>query len=618
MAPLVTLSQLSIGFRGPQLLNEVDCQVDAGQRIGLLGRNGAGKTTLMRMISGQVQPDAGTIAFAPDAQAALLPQDVPKDLHGSLFEIVLQGRSRNLPANAKPDWEDEHAVEQILSRMELRPDLPFDSLSSGMKRRVLLAQCLVSDPALLLLDEPTNHLDVQAIEWLEGFLGRWQGTLMFVTHDRMFLRKIANRILEIDRGKIFDWSCDYDTFLKRKEAALEAEEKQNALFDKKLAQEEAWIRQGIKARRTRNEGRVRALKELRKVRSERRERSGKVRLQIEQGQRSGTLVTEVKDLGFAYEDRPIVDQLSMTIERGDRVGIIGPNGAGKTTLLKLLLGELEPQSGNVRTGTNLQVAYFDQLRDQLDENETVQENIGGGSDSITIGGKSKHVLGYLQDFLFSPERARTPIRFLSGGERNRILLARLFTKPANVIVLDEPTNDLDAETLELLEERLAEYEGTLLVVSHDRAFLNHVVTSTLSFEDGTVKEYIGGFDDWFRQRQELLEARATQQREKATPKRNSGSTSATRRGESLAPAARSEEKKKKLSYKEQKELDGLPAQIEELEGKIAEMHTLMADPGFYQQAGPVIAAEQGRLNQLETDLATAYARWEELEAAGGD
>lgn len=615
MAPLVTLSQLSIGFRGPQLLNEVDCQVDSGQRIGLLGRNGAGKTTLMRMISGQVQPDSGTITFAPDAQVALLPQDVPKDVQGRLFDIVLQGRTRNLPAGAKPDWEDEHSVEQILSRMELQPDVPFESLSSGMKRRVLLAQCLVSDPALLLLDEPTNHLDVQAIEWLEGFLGRWRGTLMFVTHDRMFLRKIANRILEIDRGNIFDWSCDYDTFLKRKEAALEAEEKQNALFDKKLAQEEAWIRQGIKARRTRNEGRVRALKEMRKVRSERRERSSKVRLQIEEGKRSGTLVTEVKDLGFAYEDRPIVDQLSMTIERGDRVGIIGPNGAGKTTLLKLLLGEIEPQSGSVRTGTNLQVAYFDQLRDQLNEDETVQENIGGGSDSITIGGKSKHVLGYLQDFLFSPERARTPIRFLSGGERNRILLARLFTKPANVIVLDEPTNDLDAETLELLEERLSEYEGTLLVVSHDRAFLNHVVTSTLSFEDGTVKEYIGGFDDWFRQRQELLEARADQPSAKASSKGKSAS--ANRGGESAAPKGEPPAKKKKLSYKEQQELERLPEKIEELEGQIAEMHTLMADPDFYQQAGTVIASEQGRLSQLETELATAYARWEELEASAG-
>jgi ATP-binding cassette subfamily F protein uup len=617
MAPLVTLSQLSIGFRGPQLLNEVDCQVDVGQRIGLLGRNGAGKTTLMRMISGQVQPDSGTLVFAANAKASLLPQDVPKDLHGTLFEIVRQGRIQNLSPGTAPDWEDDHAVEQILSRMELQADQPFESLSSGMKRRVLLAQCLVSDPALLLLDEPTNHLDVQAIEWLEGFLGRWQGTLMFVTHDRMFLRKIANRILEIDRGKIFDWSCDYDTFLKRKEAALEAEEKQNALFDKKLAEEEAWIRQGIKARRTRNEGRVRALKEMRKVRSERRERSGKVRLQIQEGQRSGTLVTEVKDLGFAYEDRPIVDQLSMTIERGDRVGIIGPNGAGKTTLLKLLLGEMEPQSGSVRTGTNLQVAYFDQLRDQLDEDETVQENIGGGSDTITIGGKSKHVLGYLQDFLFSPERARTPIRFLSGGERNRILLARLFTKPANVIVLDEPTNDLDAETLELLEERLSEYEGTLLVVSHDRAFLNHVVTSTLSFEDGTVKEYIGGFDDWFRQRQELLDERAKEQRTNANSKATSGQAPAAQGNASSGTSGKPPVKKKKLSYKEQQEFERLPGAIEELEEKIAELHSLMAEPGFYQQAGAEIAAEQSRLAGLESELTTAYTRWEELEAAGG-
>ncbi len=608
MAPLVTLSQLSIGFRGPQLLDEVDCQVDVGQRIGLLGRNGAGKTTLMRMLTGKVEPDAGTITFADEKTSSLLPQDVPSDLRGSLRAIVHQGRKKSLPPGGEPSWEDDHAVDQILSRMELQPDLPFESLSSGMKRRVLLAQCLVSDPDLLLLDEPTNHLDVQAIEWLENFLGRWNGTLMFVTHDRMFLRKIANRILEIDRGKIFDWSCDYDTFLKRKEAALDAEEKQNALFDKKLAQEEAWIRQGIKARRTRNEGRVRALKAMRQERAERRERSGKVRLRIEEGQRSGTLVTEVKDLTFAYEDRCIVDKLSLTIERGDRVGIIGPNGAGKTTLLKLLLGEMEPDAGSVRTGTNLQVAYFDQLRDQLDENETVQENIGGGSDRIQIGDQSKHVLGYLQDFLFSPERARTPIRFLSGGERNRILLARLFTKPANVIVLDEPTNDLDAETLELLEERLVEYQGTLLVVSHDRAFLNHVVTSTLSFEDGAVKEYIGGFDDWFRQRQEIVGHRSGQQRDARGKKTAPGNSPVVSNQD-----ANTGSKGRKLKYKEQQELDGLPGKIESVEATLAELHTKMAEADFYQQPGPVIAAEQERLSRLESELAAAYQRWEELE-----
>ncbi|MEC7496976.1 MAG: ATP-binding cassette domain-containing protein, partial [Planctomycetota bacterium] len=540
--------------------------------------------------------------------SSLLPQDVPSDLRGSLRAIVHQGRKKSLPPGGEPSWEDDHAVDQILSRMELQPDLPFESLSSGMKRRVLLAQCLVSDPDLLLLDEPTNHLDVQAIEWLENFLGRWNGTLMFVTHDRMFLRKIANRILEIDRGKIFDWSCDYDTFLKRKEAALDAEEKQNALFDKKLAQEEAWIRQGIKARRTRNEGRVRALKAMRQERAERRERSGKVRLRIEEGQRSGTLVTEVRDLSFAYEDRCIVDKLSLTIERGDRVGIIGPNGAGKTTLLKLLLGEMEPDSGSVRTGTNLQVAYFDQLRDQLDENETVQENIGGGSDRIQIGDQSKHVLGYLQDFLFSPERARTPIRFLSGGERNRILLARLFTKPANVIVLDEPTNDLDAETLELLEERLVEYQGTLLVVSHDRAFLNHVVTSTLSFEDGAVKEYIGGFDDWFRQRQEIVGHRSGQQRDARGKKTAPGNSPVVSNQD-----AKTGSKGRKLKYKEQQELDGLPGKIESVEATLAELHTKMAEADFYQQPGPVIAAEQERLSRLESELAAAYQRWEELE-----
>ena len=516
--PLVTVNELSIGYRGPLLLDEVSCQIDSGQRIGLLGRNGAGKTTFMKILSGEVEPDSGEVIVGPYTNVALLPQDVPQGMNGTVADIVALGTrpTKIQEPDDHPEWKLEQQVQQILSRMELDGDARFEVLSSGMKRRVLLAQALVSSPDLLLLDEPTNHLDIDAITWLEGFLSRWNTTLIFVTHDRMFLRKLATRILEIDRGRIFDWSCDYDTFLERKQATLDAQEKQNELFDKKLAEEEVWIRQGIKARRTRNEGRVRALERMRQERTERRSTTGKVKLQIEQGMRSGNLIADVKKVTFAYDDRPIFRDFSTTIMRGDKVGIIGPNGAGKTTLLRVLLGQLAPQEGSVRLGTNLQISYFDQLREQLNEDQTVQDNVGDGSDSIQIGGKSKHVLGYLQDFLFNPERSRTLVRFLSGGERNRVLLARLFAKPANVIVLDEPTNDLDTETLELLEERLVEFQGTMLLVSHDRAFLNNVVTSTIAFEDNDVKEYVGGYDDWLRQRADLSNYPPANKRNKST------------------------------------------------------------------------------------------------------
>jgi ATP-binding cassette subfamily F protein uup len=415
----------------------------------------------------------------------------------------------------------------------------------------------------------------------------------------MFLRKLATRILEVDRGRLFDWSCDYDTFLSRKEAALAAEEKQNALFDKKLAEEEVWIRTGIKARRTRNEGRVRALEQLRRVRSERREQPGKVQLAIQEGDRSGMLVAEISEVSFAYGERTILRDFSTSVMRGDKIGIIGPNGAGKTTLLRVLLGQLPPQSGRVRLGTNLQIAYFDQLRQQLREDESVQENVGDGYETVKLAGGSKHIIGYLRDFLFSPERARTPVRFLSGGERNRVLLAKLFAKPANVIVLDEPTNDLDAETLELLEDRLVQFEGTVLVVSHDRAFLNNVATSTIVFEPGGVREYVGGYDDWLRQRKLASAA--------ASPAKVTGERPAK------AAAGTSSAGKRKLSFKEQKELDSLPKQIEKWEALIAEMHAAMAEPTFYQQPGSTIAAEQAKLAKLDSDLAAAYARWEQLE-----
>lgn len=600
---LISLQNITVGFRGPSLLDDVNCQIEAGGRIGLLGRNGAGKSTLLKMLRGAILPDHGSIIMPSGTRVAYLQQDVPSGTKETIAEVTARGLGEDfhLQENA---WEAEHLVEQTLSRMELDGDAMFDTLSSGMKRRVLLAQAIVSKPQLLLLDEPTNHLDIEAIGWLEGFLSKWPGTLIFVTHDRMFLRSLATRILEIDRGKLFDWSCDYDTFLQRKEDALAAQEKQDALFDKKLAIEEVWIRQGIKARRTRNEGRVRALKQLREQRTQRRGATGTVQLQVQAAERSGNLVTEVKKVNFEYPDRKILNNFSTSIMRGDKIGIIGPNGVGKTTLLKILLGQLEPQSGQVRTGTNLQVAYFDQLRAQLDEEETIQENVGLGHTQIVINGREKHIIGYLQDFLFSPERARTQVKFLSGGERNRVLLARLFANPANVIVLDEPTNDLDAETLEMLEERLVGYDGTLLLVSHDRAFLNNVVTSTIVFEPEGVKEYVGGYDDWLAQRGPLPGANQGKGNGK-------DDKSGSNKGKSKAAAAAP---KQRLSYKLQRELDGLPSEIEKLEKQIAAQHETIADPSLYQGPGERIATEQRKLKDLEQKLATTYARWEELEA----
>ncbi|HEY2838555.1 MAG TPA: ATP-binding cassette domain-containing protein [Pirellulales bacterium] len=603
---LITLRDVDLRFRGPPLLDGVSCQIEPGQKIGLLGRNGAGKTTLMRLLLGEVTPDSGQILLSQGARIALLPQDIPADVTGRVVEVVASGW-QTAEGEAEHSWRQDQQTAQIISRMELPADAQFAELSSGMKRRVLLARALAPAPDLLLLDEPTNHLDVDAITWLEEFLARWPGTLIFVTHDRMFLRKLATRILEIDRGRLFDWSCDYDTFLVRKEAALHAEEKQNELFDKRLAEEEVWIRQGIKARRTRNEGRVRALEQMRRVRAERQGQTGKVQLAIQEGQRSGALVADVERISFAYSERVIVRDFSTSVMRGDKIGVIGPNGAGKTTLLRMLLGKLAPQTGKVRLGTNLQIAYFDQLREQLNDDASVQENVGDGYDTVQVGGKPRHIIGYLQDFLFNPERARTLVRFLSGGERNRVLLAKLFAKPANVLVLDEPTNDLDAETLEMLEERLTQFDGTVLLVSHDREFLNNVVTSTIVFDGGDVKEYVGGYDDWLRQRSPRQPAQVETAR-RATQAAN-GSKAADPPATSSFPS-----KKRKLSYKEEQELQTLPATIERLERAIGELHQEMAQPRFYQQPGEQIAASQARLKQIETQLATAYARWEELEA----
>jgi ATP-binding cassette subfamily F protein uup len=608
---LITTRGLSIGFRGPPLLDNVTCQIEAGQQIGLLGRNGSGKTTFLRLLSGVVEPDAGEVVISPGTTVALLPQDIPQQILGRVGEVVANALP---PGPPEEEWKNQHAVAQILQRMNLDADDQFDVLSSGMKRRVLLARTIVAAPSVLLLDEPTNHLDIQAITWLEGFLGTFKGTLIFVTHDRMFLRKLARRILEIDHGHLFDWVCNYDTFLHRKEAALRSEEKQSELFDKKLAQEEAWIRQGIKARRTRNEGRVRALKEMRQLRSERRPTIANVKLEIDSRQRSGNLVAEVKDLSFAYHQEKIVDGFSTTIMRGDKIGIIGPNGVGKTTLLRLLLGQLTPQAGTVRMGTHLQVAYFDQLRKQLNEDRTVAENVGDGYKNVGSGDKSRHIIGYLQNFLFSPERARTPVRFLSGGERNRVLLARLFAKPANVIVLDEPTNDLDADTLEVLETRLVEFDGAVLLVSHDREFLNHVVTSTVVFEPEGVREYVGGYDDWLQQRAASPRPPITTGSVASGPSSSAASPSvrAPHSHENRDPA-KVNSGPRRLKYKEKQELTELPSQIEQLEAETNQLHEKMAFPDFYRQPADEIARDTAHLRHLEEELAKRYQRWEELE-----
>lgn len=603
---LLTVTDVSVGFSGPPLIDDVTFQIEAGQRIGLLGRNGAGKTTLLRLLSGDVEPDSGDVRVSRSVRVRLLAQDVPQGISGSVREVI----ESDLPKDAADpesgqEWKKEQKLDQVLTHMSLDGTAQFETLSSGMKRRVLLARALVSKPDVLLLDEPTNHLDIDSIRWLEEFLGRTEMTLVFVTHDRTFLRSVARRILEIDRGRIFDWSCDYATFLKRKEAELAAESHQNSEFDKVLAQEEIWVRQGVKERRKRNQGRVRRLEEMRLSRRDRREKVGSVQVQIQEGQRSGNLVAEVKGLSFSFGDLSIVKDFSTAIMRGDKIGIMGSNGVGKTTLMRLLLGELDPREGSVRLGTNLEIAYFDQLREQLREDATIQEAVGDGYDTVRVDGRSQHIVGYLQNFLFTPERVRTPISLLSGGERNRVLLARLFSKPANVLVLDEPTNDLDTETLELLEARLVDYKGTVLLVSHDRSFLNNVVTSTFVFENGQVNEYVGGYDDWLRQR-----PRDPQEEARASKKSTRDKRSASKE-RSLQT---SRDGPRRLTYKENLELKALPAKIEALESRLAEIHESMAQPDFYQQAGEVIAEKQGLEKELQSELETTFARWEELDA----
>jgi len=527
---LVALRDIRIAFGGPPVLDGATLQIEEGDRICLLGRNGTGKSTLLKLLAGELTPDGGEIMRRQGLRISLVSQESPTDLTGPVFDVVAGGMGDAAKllaeyhhvgirlASAGGDdllkrleeihktleetggWHMHQEVERVLGRLSLDPDAEFSTLSGGTKRRALLARALVAAPDILLLDEPTNHLDIDTIVWLEDFLLREVQTFLFVTHDRTFARRMANRVAELDRGTLYAFSCGYDSFVERREELLEAEISRRAQFDKKLAQEEAWLRQGIKARRTRNEGRVRALKKMREERRQRRERVGAARMQLQEAERSGRLVAEAENVSFAYNGTPVIRDFSTIILRGDRVGIIGPNGSGKSTLLRLLLGELQPQSGEIRLGSRREVLYFDQMREQLDPYRTVQENVGEGNDTLIINGRPRHVIGYLQDFLFSPERARSPVRILSGGERNRLLLAKLFTKPSNVLVMDEPTNDLDAETLDLLEDLLLEHSGTLLLVSHDRDFLNNVVTSTLSIDkDGSVREYVGGYDDWLRQ-----------------------------------------------------------------------------------------------------------------------
>ena len=629
--PLLRLDKVSLAYGHRPLLEQAKLEIRRGERVCLVGRNGEGKSSLIRLLSGEALPDDGKIWIRPGTRIAHLAQEVSPDSDESVFDIVAGGLAglgqlisqyhhtatelahAHTPAltqrlaqlqhelEAGDGWRLEQRVEMVLSRLDLDGDVSMHALSGGWRRRVMLARALVCEPDLLLLDEPTNHLDIEAITWLEEFLVDYPGALLFVSHDRAFLKRLATRIIELDRGALTSWPGSYDDYVRRKQAQLAVEAQHNALFDKKLSQEEAWIRQGVEARRTRNEGRVRALEALREERRRRLNRAGKVELKLEEGRQSGQLVFEAEHVEFSFGDTVVIKDFSVRVMRGDRIGIVGPNGAGKSTLIKLLLGELTPTRGQLRRGTKLQVAYFDQQRAQLDPKVTVMDSVGAGSQTVTINGRSQHVAGYLQNFLFPPERLRSPVSTLSGGERNRLLLARLFAQPANLLVMDEPTNDLDVETLELLEELLLEYQGTLLLVSHDRAFLDNAVTSTLVFEgDGRIGEYVGGYTDWLRQR-----------RNPAAP------GTEPPRAKTQSPASTSEKtraKSRKLSYKEQREIETLPGKIETLETEHSQLQAAVSAAGFYQQPGEAISATLARLQSVTAELEEYYARWEALES----
>ncbi|QHI68829.1 ATP-binding cassette domain-containing protein [Tichowtungia aerotolerans] len=579
---LISLQNIQIAFGGPKLLDGVTLQIESGERICLIGRNGEGKSTLLKIVDGTLEPDDGTV-IRSGVRVARLQQTVPQDIEGTVFDLVSR------------DWNHEHAldhpVEKVISLMNLEPNQPFAELSGGMRRRALLAKALVNEPDILVLDEPTNHLDIDSIQWLENFLARWRGTVLFVTHDRVFLQKLATRIVELDRGQLTSWECDYETYLKRRQALLDAEEGQWAEFDRKLAQEEVWIRKGIKARRTRNEGRVRELEKMRAERSQRRERSGTVKLQLHEAEQSGRKVITVDHISCSYEGEDLISGFSTEILRGDRIGIIGPNGCGKTTLINTMLGTLAPTAGEVRNGTRLEVAYFDQHRQKLDENKSVKWNLCADNEYVQTPSGRQHVMGYLRNFLFSPADADQPVGSLSGGERNRLMLAKLFAQPSNVLVLDEPTNDLDVETLDMLEEMLAEYQGTVLLVSHDRAFLNNVVTSTIVFEENGLGEYAGGYDDWVQQ--------SSYRKESAEMVQKTTEPQKTRT--------------RKLTNKERYELKELPKTIEALEAELETLTATLNDPDFYRRDPEEIRKTTERAEAVPKELEAAYERWAELE-----
>jgi ATP-binding cassette subfamily F protein uup len=596
---LLSLLDVYVGFGGPPVLDHLNLQIEEGERICLLGRNGAGKSTLMRIAAGESLPDSGTVTQPDGVCIARLTQEIPEDLPGNVRDIVTSGLRAD---DISEDWEKDIRVDDLIARLGLPEDRAFNDLSGGLKRRCLLAQALAAKPGLLLLDEPTNHLDLDSILWMEEFLLGEKIPLLFVTHDRAFLRRMANRIIELDRGKLMSWSCDYDTYLVRKEELFVAEERQRAAFDKKLGQEEAWSRRSPGARRTKSNARMEALKVLRAQRGNMRNVTGSAKMEISEAERSGVRVVEAEDIAFAYPGgHPIIRDFSMNLTRGDKIGLIGPNGAGKTTLVKMLLGQLTPTSGNLKFGTKIEVVYFDQMREQIDDSKTVAENIAGDADSVEVQGRSRHVISYLQDFLFDPTRARSKAKVLSGGERNRLLLARLFTKPANVLVLDEPTNDLDAETLDVLEDILVDYTGTLIVVSHDRAFLDNVVTSTLVFEgDGIVTEHAGGYTDWRNELARIAVAKRTIAALQSAPKPTAA--------KSTTPVGA------KLNNKERKDLETLPAKIEQLEAEQATLSVQLGDPEIYKDGGAKAAELQKRLHAAEAEHSAALSRGMELDA----
>jgi ATP-binding cassette subfamily F protein uup len=622
--PTARLDKVSLSFGLKPLLHDAALQIRKGERVCLLGRNGEGKSSLLQLITRQIVPDGGEVWVRPGARVASLAQEVSPASDASVRDVVMSG----LSGVDSEDWQAEMQVDQVIARLQLDPDAAMSALSGGWRRRAMLGRALVAAPDLLLLDEPTNHLDIEAITWLEEMMLEFEGALLFISHDRTFVRRLATRIVELDRGQLRIWPGNYDAYVVQKRAALEVEAKHAALFDKKLAQEEVWIRQGVEARRTRNEGRVRALKRLRIQRSERRERIGQVEIRVQDAAQSGKLVFEATRVTQRFgtpvrtaaaraapaRAAPVIADFSVRIMRGDRIGIIGPNGCGKTTLIKLLMGELEPTEGEIRRGTGLLPAYFDQQREQLDPSASIMDNVTGGSgDTIIIDGQPRHVSGYLRDFLFSPERLHAPVSMLSGGERNRLLLARLFARPSNLLVMDEPTNDLDVETLELLEELVANYAGTLLLVSHDRAFLDNVVTSTLVFEGhGQVNEYVGGYSDWLRQR-----------RDAGAPGAAAAPAETPRALPRTQPEARPEPQPKerrpgrpRLSYKDQRELDAMPGKIQRLEAEQLQLQAAIADPALFQGSDERGTLALQRLAALAAEIENCYARWDALESSG--